>query len=120
MMSPESDVMEKLIAINFPGHRTHVMRGWVEESLARSDAPKKVAFAYVDFDFYDPIKTALEYLDRVMPVGGRIVVDDYGFFPRGRKKPSMISFALETRAFLLSTPLPFAGKFVVLERVALT
>ena len=117
MMSPESEVMEKLFSINFPDHRTHIMKGWVEDSLARSDVPKKVAFAYVDFDFYGPIKTALEYLDRVMPVGGRIVVDDYGFFSEGAQKAVDDFVCGRNKRFSFSLPLPFAGKFAVLERV---
>lgn len=120
MMSPESEVKEKLDSINFPFQRTHVMKGWVEDSLARSDAPRKVAFAYVDFDFYGPIKTALEYLDRVMPVGGRIVVDDYGFFSEGAQKAVDEFVELSCGRFVLTLPLPFAGKFAVLSRVAPT
>jgi hypothetical protein len=55
MTSPESEVRQKLEAISFPAARTHIMKGWMEDTLARDDALRKVAFAYVDFDFYaDP------------------------------------------------------------------
>lgn len=117
MMSPEAEVIEKLRSINFPMERTHIMKGWVEDSLARSDVPTKVAFAYVDFDFYGPIKAALEYLDRVMPVGGRIVVDDYGFFSQGAQKAVDDFVRLKNGAFELSLPVSFAGKFAVLRRI---
>lgn len=117
MMSPESEVTEKLRSINFPSDRTYIMKGWVEDSLARKDVPAKVAFAYVDFDFYGPIKTALEYLDRVMPVGGRIVVDDYGFFSEGAQKAVDDFVAARCNSYTFKLPLPFAGKFAVLERI---
>jgi O-methyltransferase len=118
MMSPEAEVTEKLRSINFPSERTHIMKGWVEDTLRRNDAPKKVAFAYVDFDFYGPIKTALEYLDRVMPIGGRIVVDDYGFFSEGAQKAVDDFVISRNKSFSLRMPLPFAGKFAMLDRVA--
>jgi hypothetical protein len=43
----------------------------------------------VDFDFYEPIKGALEFLDTRMPAGGRIIVGDYGFFSGGRSSLSI-------------------------------
>ena len=120
MMSPESEVLGRLKSIGFPSQRTHIMKGWVEDTLGREDIPKSVAFAYVDFDFYGPIKTALEYLDGVMPVGGRIVVDDYGFFSEGAQKA--VDDFVHTRGgrFEMQLPLSFAGKFAVLTRVSST
>ena len=44
-----------------------------------------MCFAYVDFDFYEPILTALRFLRPRMPAGGTVVVDDYGFFSAGAK-----------------------------------
>jgi hypothetical protein len=117
MTSPESEVRQKLDAISFPALRTHIMKGWVEDTLARDDAPRKVAFAYVDFDFYGPIRTALEFLERVMPVGGRIVVDDYGYFSAGVQKATDDFVASRKDRFALSLPLPFAGKFALIERI---
>jgi O-methyltransferase len=117
MMSPESEVRARLNSIDFPPQRTHIMAGWVEDTLAGDDAPRKVAFAYVDFDLYGPIKTALEFLDRVMPVGGRIVVDDYGRFSAGAQKAVDDFAASRKDRFALTLPLPFAGKFAMLERI---
>jgi hypothetical protein len=59
------------------------VKGWIDKTLAGPDVPAQVAFAYVDFDFYDPIRLALAYLARTMPAGGFVVVDDYGFFSEG-------------------------------------
>jgi O-methyltransferase len=76
MASPESEVLGKLASINFPSERIKIKKGWVKDTINSADLPAQVAFAYVDFDFYDPIKDALEFLDRRMQPGGRIVVDD--------------------------------------------
>ena len=44
-----------------------------------------VKFAFVDFDFYQPIKIVLEKLDKVIVNKGIIVVHDYNFFSAGVK-----------------------------------
>ena len=117
MMSPETEVLGKLQSIRFPSHRTHIMKGWVEDTLQRPDMPKAVAFAYLDFDFYAPIKDTLEFLDKVMPVGGRIVVDDYGFFSQGAQKAVDEFVESRREKFKMRLPFSFAGHFAVIERV---
>jgi O-methyltransferase len=109
MASPETEVLGKLAAINFPRERIKVKKGWVKAAIKSGELPEQVAFAYVDFDFYDPIKDALEFLDQRMPAGGRIVVDDYGFFSEGAQ--------LAVDQFV-ALPLPFAGHFCTLSKVA--
>jgi|1185.fasta_scaffold333797_1 O-methyltransferase len=116
MAFPETEVAEKLGSIGFPPQRTHIVKGWIEETLQAS-APAQVAFAYVDFDLHGPIRTALQYLDRAMPVGGRIVVDDYGFFSAGAQKAVDDFVAARRDRFAMRLPLPFAGKFAILERI---
>lgn len=46
-------------------------------SDAASCLPKQVSFAYVDFDFYEPIKVVLAYLHGMTRPGAIFVVDDY-------------------------------------------
>jgi O-methyltransferase len=117
MKCPMDQVIEKLKTINFPLERVHINKGWVEDILVRSkDLPKKVSFAYLDFDFYSPTKVTLEYLSQVMSVRGRIVVDDYNFFSGGAKK-AVDEFLQVYKDFTLHHPLSFAGKFVVLHRI---
>jgi hypothetical protein len=77
-----------------------------------------VAFAYVDFDFYEPIKDALEFLDTRMLPGGRIVVDDYGFFSAGAQLAVDQFVASTGGRFKFELPLPFAGHFCVLSKLA--
>jgi O-methyltransferase len=117
MASPETEVLSKLASINFPPARTMVKKGWVKDAIKSSDLPAQVAFAYVDFDFYEPIKDALEFLDGRMPVGGRIVVDDYGFFSEGAQLAVDRFVAASGGRYTFELPLPFAGHFCVLSKV---
>jgi len=117
MASPETEVLAKLASIDFPRDRTRIKKGWVKDTVRSADLPAKVAFAYVDFDFYEPIKDALEFLDGRMPVGGRIVVDDYGFFSEGAQL-AVDRFVKQTGGrYTFELPLPFAGHFCILSKV---
>src|SRR4030088_2072646 len=118
MASPEAEVRSKLDSISFPAARTKVKKGWVSDSIKSGELPARVAFAYVDFDFYDPIKDALEFLDGRMPPGGRIVVDDYGFFSEGAQLAVDQFVARVGGRFKFELPLPFAGHFCVLNKLA--
>jgi hypothetical protein len=86
MSCPEEMVHRRLNAISFPSARYVIHKGWVEE-LIRKDQhlPKEVSFAYVDLDFYGPVKSTLEFLDSVTRKGSIIIVDDYDFFSTGVK-----------------------------------
>lgn len=117
MRSPEEEVRSRLDALPFPRSRTIVRKGWVNETIASGDVPKSVAFAYVDFDFYEPIRDALVYLDGVMAVGAHVVVDDYGFFSEGAQLATDQFVAASNGRWVLSKPLPLAGHFVTLEKV---
>lgn len=117
MASPETEVLGKLASVKFPRERIVVKKGWVKDTIQSGDLPEKVAFAYVDFDFYDPIKDALEFLDTRMPAGGRIVVDDYGFFSEGAQLAVDQFVAAANGRYRFEMPLPFAGHFCVLSKV---
>ncbi len=117
MMSPETEVLGRLDKVKFPRERLRIMKGWVNESIKRPDVPKQVAFAYVDFDFYEPIKDALHFLDQRMLPGAHAVVDDYGFFSEGAQLAVDEFVAAMDGRWKLSKPLPFAGHFVTLEKL---
>jgi O-methyltransferase len=48
--------------------------------------PDKVCFAYIDFDFCDPIRLVMEFLHERLSRGSVLMVDDYGFFSSGAQK----------------------------------
>ncbi|HWK44682.1 MAG TPA: TylF/MycF/NovP-related O-methyltransferase [Stellaceae bacterium] len=117
MASPETEVLDKLAQVQFPRDRTIIKKGWVNEALKSADLPAHVAFAYVDFDFYEPIKDALHFLDGVMPAGGQIVVDDYGFFSEGAQLAVDEFVKAMGGRYSFQIPLPFAGHFCVLSKL---
>src|SRR5258705_1691562 len=118
MASPEAEVRAKLDSIGFPPARTKVKKGWVSDSIKSCELPAQVAFAYVHFDFYEPIKDALEFLDSRMLPAGRIVVDDYGFFSEGAQLAVDQFVARVGDRFKFELPLRFAGHFCVLNKLA--
>ena len=86
MNCPEDMVRTRLEAIAFPTTRYIIHKGFIEKSIYNKEAlPKEVCFAYVDFDFYEPIKIALDFLHGVSPSGAIFIVDDYDFFSTGAK-----------------------------------
>jgi O-methyltransferase len=118
MASPEKEVLGKLASIDFPSNRIKIKKGWVKDTINDTELPAQVAFAYVDFDFYDPIKDTLQFIDGRMPTGGRIVVDDYGFFSEGAQL-AVDQFVTAARGrYTFELPLPFAGHFCILCKVA--
>jgi O-methyltransferase len=86
MSCPKELVCNRLRAISFPRNRFVIHKGFIEQVL-RDDPnlPQEVSFAYVDFDFYEPIKLTLDFLHRTASSGAMIVVDDYDFFSTGVK-----------------------------------
>ena len=117
MMSPEIEVRGRLEKVKFPHERTRIMKGWVNESIMRPDVPARVAFAYVDFDFYQPIKDALQFLHERMVPGARIMVDDYGFFSEGAQLATDEFVTAMQGRWKLEKPLALAGHFVTLEKL---
>lgn len=86
MSFPEDMVRGRLDAISFPAERYVIHKGFIEQLIHEDTVlPKEVSFAYVDFDFYEPIKITLDFLHHVTPSGAIIIVDDYDFFSTGAK-----------------------------------
>ena len=86
MSCREEMVRVRLKAISYPSNRYIIHKGFIEELLhTDQNLPKEVCFAYVDFDFYEPIRLTLDFLHRITPSGAIIIVDDYDFFSTGSK-----------------------------------
>jgi O-methyltransferase len=54
-----------------------VHKGWFNK-LSAADVPEKIAFAFLDGDFYGSIKDSLKLVWPRLQPGGTILVDDYG------------------------------------------
>jgi len=118
MACPETMVRKELESIAFPSSRLHIIKGFVKDSIKNGKLPKQVAFSYVDFDFYEPIRDALDFLESVMPVGGVIVVDDYGFFSAGAQQAVDEFIKARPGQWKHDLPPSFAGHFAILSRIA--
>ena len=117
MRCSETEVLHKLAEIGFPPARLKLKKGWIEDVLRQPDLPTAVAFAYVDFDFFEPIKAALEFLDRCMTVGATIVVDDYGYFSSGVQLAVDEFREKTTGRYRFDLPLACAGRFCILTKL---
>jgi hypothetical protein len=118
MSLPEMEVRSRLSSINFPENRTKIRKGWVRDAFRSSDVPSQISFSYVDLDLYEPIKDTLYFLDPLMPVGGRIVVDDYGWFSEGAQI-AVDEFIVDAKQrFHFDKPVPCAGHFCMLTKLS--
>jgi hypothetical protein len=87
MSAPIDMVVARMRAVGLPPNRYVLHKGFIE--TLRDDpslVPSRVSFAYVDFDFYEPIKIALDLLHERASPGAIVIVDDYDFFSTGAKK----------------------------------
>lgn len=117
MTVPEIEVREKLRSIGFSEQRTKLKAGWIKDTIKAGDLPTHICFAYVDFDFYEPILDALRFISSRMPIGGHIIVDDYGWFSEGAQL-AVDEFVAEAGEFKFELPIPFAGHFCILSKVS--
>lgn len=86
MACPEDMVCARLDAIAFHPERYVIHKGFVDKVfLENSNLPESVSFAFVDFDFYEPIKLSLDFLHERTTSGAIVIVDDYDFFSTGAK-----------------------------------
>lgn len=116
MACPIDMVKSRLSDINFPLERTKIVPGFIEKTINNPDLPKKVCFAYIDFDFYEPILIGLNYLDRVLQPKGFIMVDDYNFFSEGAKIAVDEFYNNNKDKYELQFPIKSAGFFCILRK----
>lgn len=116
MAYPESEVRARLGAVGFPEQRTHVVAGYVPDSLERPGLPERVAFAYVDFDLYRPIRHGLDWLHERLAPGGIVMIDDYGWFSAGAQRAVDEFVAEHVDSYQVRNVDPWVGHFVALVR----
>ncbi len=115
MRHPQAEVLARLRAIGIARDAYRIVPGLFEDSVAAGHLPERVSFAYVDFDFYAPIKAALEALTPRLSPGGIIVVDDYGFFSAGAQAAVDGFLAANPGRFAVEVP-PFCrDRFAILR-----
>jgi hypothetical protein len=117
MRSPITAVQSRLAEVHFPPERYHIVKGFFDNSPTLP-GPETIAFAYIDFDFYQPIRDALNFVKNRMPVGGRLVVDDYGWFSAGAQTAVDEFVADNKQNWQFELPYKFCGKFCILMKIA--
>jgi O-methyltransferase len=111
-----SMVKNRLDSIAFPLNKVEIVPGFIETTIHLKRLPNLVSFAYVDFDFYEPILIALNYLDQHMPPGAHIVVDDYGWFSSGAQTAVDEFTSTHPERYDMTLPIKSAGHFAVLRK----
>jgi hypothetical protein len=117
MAHKDLSVKQKLSDIAFPMSRVNIVKGFIEETIKFKNLPEKVCFAFVDFDFYEPILIALNFLDSVLSVGGYIIVDDYDFFSTGAKLAVDEFLASRQNQYQFILPSQSVGFFCVIKKI---
>ena len=74
LMVTKREVKERFLRAGLPV--PVIVKGWFSE-LAPSDLPEKIAFAFLDGDFYESIRDSLKLVLPRMVEGGVLVVHDY-------------------------------------------
>lgn len=78
------EVFALLASTGYPRERIHLVEGPVEDTLP-AHAPEAIALLRLDTDYYVSTRHELEHLYPRVPVGGVLIIDDYGRFQGARK-----------------------------------
>ncbi|OBF89121.1 hypothetical protein A5790_20880 [Mycobacterium sp. 852002-51152_SCH6134967] len=78
------DVYALLTSTGYPPERIHLVAGPVEDTIP-AHAPDTIALLRLDTDLYESTRHELEHLYPRIPVGGVLVIDDYGYWKGARK-----------------------------------
>lgn len=109
-------VKSRLRSIDFPPDRTRVIPGFICRDLDPTCLPKTVAFAYIDFDLYEPILVGLELMHPRCRPDSILMVDDYRFFSAGAEAAVKEFMAAHPDSYDLWEAPPHVGYFCVLRR----
>lgn len=90
----------------------NVIKGTVPESLS-SSAPKQVAFLHLDMNSYQAEIGALEFFWPKIPIGGVIILDDYGFSDFHAQKHNEDLWFLKKQHSVLELP---TGQGMVIKK----
>ena len=111
---PEHIVTTELLSVSADVSRFKINKGWITADSLKEHSPDRIAFAYLDMDFYQSTYDVLKFLIGRMPRDGMIVLDDYGFFSDGVRVAAAEIMAEYPGAFKLEHP--YSSKFAVLTR----
>jgi O-methyltransferase len=116
MAFPRSILENRLNEIALPAGRKHIIEGYIRSDLPETSLPGVVSFAYLDFDLYEPILTALHMLHPKTRQGSILMVDDFKFFSSGAETAVLEFLQSHPDEYTLHEPPAIAGKFCWLVR----
>jgi hypothetical protein len=121
MKCHEQMVLERMKQLDFPEERYFIHKGFIERLIIKKENfPNKISFSYLDFDFYEPTKIVLNFLDENMEKDSIIIVDDYDSFSTGAKS-AVDEFILEKnkmgKKYEIVIPDKVFGCFVILTKI---
>ncbi len=116
MATATESVRGRLREVGFPVDRTRIVEGFIAPDLAAERLPEQVAFAYLDFDLYEPILTGLRLMHPRCRPGSVLMVDDFRFLSAGVEAAVREFLAERGDLYSLWEAPPYAGHFCVLRR----
>jgi O-methyltransferase len=116
MVVGAESVQKRLGEIGFPAGRTRIIKGFIEPDLPAERLPVQVAFAYLDFDLYEPILTGLRLMHSRTRSGSVLMVDDFRFLSAGVEAAVREFIAEHGDLYSLWEAPRHAGHFCVLRR----
>jgi O-methyltransferase len=78
------EVRRAMLAVGYPAHKIHLVKGLVEKTLPRH-APAQIALLRLDTDYYESTRHELVELFPRLSTGGVLIIDDYGHFAGAKK-----------------------------------
>lgn len=107
------DAVRRVIArAGYPAHRTHFVRGRVEDTIP-DVAPDRIAALRLDTDWYESTRHELDHLYGRISPGGVLVLDDYGYWRGARRAVDDFFSDRGARPFLV--PIDPSARMIVVE-----
>jgi O-methyltransferase len=78
------EVRANMESTGYPSDRIHYVVGKVEDTIPAT-LPGPIALLRLDTDFYSSTRQELEHLYPLVPSGGIVILDDYGFWQGARQ-----------------------------------
>ena len=111
-------VKNELDEIGFDEEKIIINKGFLnKDSITHMTLPKKVSFAYLDFDFYQPTLDSLNFLQIALNIGGIIIVDDYDFFSTGAKTATDEWLEYNSQSFQKKVIKTSMSSFIIIKRI---
>ena len=83
-LASKEDAIEILRATGARGDEFVIMEGLYEDTFKKK-LPEQVALLHCDADWYDSVSIVLETFYSLIPVGGCVILDDFGFWEGCRR-----------------------------------